>query len=210
MSLGIDEKKQELETIVPEYNSKNPIIKWLFLKRIWYAISQVRDLPKNAAVLDAWCGDGRLLQDLSALDFKDLYGIDFNENVLQLNIQNAQIICGDLHGTWYKDEQFDAIIILDTLEHIEDVSNVIKELFRILKKDGIVITSLPTENIFYKIGRLLLKGTTSMQEGPWTGIHYHTADQLHTYIQKEFTCVKKHYLPWFPPFNLFNMFTYKK
>jgi len=210
MAINIDEKRQKLETIVPEYISGSSLIKWLFLKRISYSINQVKYLKKDLAILDAGCGDWRVIKDLSKMGFTNLYGIDFNENVVLLNIDNAKVICWDLHSTSYKDNKFDVVIILDTLEHIKDVKNVIKELFRIIKNNWVLITSLPTENIFYKIGRFLLKGTFSMKDGPGTGIHYHTAKQLHTYIKKEFKCIKRYYIPFIPPLNLFNMFTYKK
>lgn len=210
MSKFIDEKNQPLETIVPEYNSKNIIIRWLFLKRINYAFNQLNKNKKNICILDAGCGDGILIKKLSKHNFSNLYGIDFNENVESLKIDNANIICGDLNKTIYEDNQFDIIFILDTLEHIKDVSKVIVELHRILKEDGIIITSLPTENIFYKLGRLILKGTTKMDEGPGTGIHYHTANELDKYISDKFSKIKTKFIPFFPPFNLFNMINYKK
>jgi len=55
---------------------------------------------------------------------------------------------------------------LDVLEHFQDLKEPVKEIARILKKDGFLVTSLPTENFFYKLGRFLTTGTTSMEKGP--------------------------------------------
>jgi 2-polyprenyl-3-methyl-5-hydroxy-6-metoxy-1,4-benzoquinol methylase len=50
-------------------------------------------------------------------------------------------------------ESFDCIIALDVLEHIEDLSEFVALAQRVLKKDGFVVVSGPTENILYQIGR---------------------------------------------------------
>jgi 2-polyprenyl-3-methyl-5-hydroxy-6-metoxy-1,4-benzoquinol methylase len=48
---------------------------------------------------------------------------------------------------------FDYIIALDVLEHIENLEETILLLHKLLKKNGEVIISGPTENFVYKIGR---------------------------------------------------------
>jgi 2-polyprenyl-3-methyl-5-hydroxy-6-metoxy-1,4-benzoquinol methylase len=50
-------------------------------------------------------------------------------------------------------ESFDCIVALDVLEHIEDLTEFIVLANRVLKKNGCVVVSGPTENILYQIGR---------------------------------------------------------
>ncbi len=206
----LDEKTQPLATIVPEYESGSRLVKWLFHKRLSWAINavQAKSTHKDIAILDAGCGNGIWLKKLSKLGYTNLHGIDFNEHVTEITIPHAQFSCGDLAHTGYKDNQFDVIAILDVIEHIPDPTNVIKELKRILKPDGILLASLPTEHAIYKIGRFILKGTFSSKDGPATGVHYHNAKGLHSMLQKQFNAVNIKYLPTLPPFNLFNLCQY--
>jgi SAM-dependent methyltransferase len=50
---------------------------------------------------------------------------------------------------------FDLIIALDVLEHVRDLPRTLNELLALLKPNGQLIVSGPTENILYQIGRKL-------------------------------------------------------
>lgn len=204
MSIFLDEKKQTLDSIVPEYQSKNPFIQWIFTHRLAWAVNQCGD-DKNISVLDAGCGDGRVAKMLSEKGYIRITGIDFNENVTQLSVPNAEFLCEDLTKTTFQDNTFDVIIILDVLEHFENLNPPLVELRRILRPGGKLLVSMPTENIIYKIGRFILKWTFSMEEGPWTGIHYHGAKGLSREIEKFFTKKTRTFHPFFPPFDLFHL-----
>lgn len=208
----LDEKTQPLETIVPEYESGSRLVKWLFHKRVNWAtkMTQKKSNRKDIAILDAGCGNGIWIKKLAELGYTNLHCIDFNEHVTEIIVPNAQFRCGDLAKTGYLDEQFDVIAILDVIEHIPDPTNVIKELKRILKPNGIILASLPTEHALYKLGRFILKGTFSSEDGPATGVHYHNAKDLDKRLQKHFQLITSKYVPTFPPFNLFNLKTYCK
>lgn len=203
MTTLLDEKKQTLESIVPEYESKNPLIQWIFTKRLTWAVKQCK--TPDEAILDAGCGDGRVVEMLSKAWFTNITGIDFNENVTSLTVEHARFLCEDLTKTTFEDNTFDTIIILDVLEHFEHLEAPLGELKRILKPGGKLIVSMPTENIIYKIGRFLLKGTFSMVEWPGTGIHYHGATGLSKEIEKFFTKTSRTFHPFFPPFDLFHL-----
>ena len=206
----LDEKKQPLETIVPEYESESRLVKWLFHKRLNWAtkMTQNKDPHNDIAVLDAGCGNGIWLKKLAERGYTNLNGIDFNEHVTEIDIPHAQFRCGDLAHTGYSDRQFDVIAILDVIEHIPDPTSVIKELKRILKPNGILLASLPTEHAIYKLGRFILKGTFSSEDGPATGVHYHNAKSLHEMLRKEFKSKSIKFLPFLPPLNLFNLRSY--
>jgi SAM-dependent methyltransferase len=50
-------------------------------------------------------------------------------------------------------KSFDLIIALDVLEHVHDLPGTLNELLALLKPDGQLIVSGPTENILYHLGR---------------------------------------------------------
>jgi 2-polyprenyl-3-methyl-5-hydroxy-6-metoxy-1,4-benzoquinol methylase len=207
---ALDEKTQSLESIVPEYESGSRLVKWLFHKRLAWATKQVQKhtAKKDIAILDAGCGNGIWIKKLAEQGYTNLHGIDFNEHVVEIGIPGAQFKCGDLAQTGYKDQQFDVIAILDVIEHIPDPTNVIIELKRILKPNGILLASLPTEHAIYKLGRFILKGTFSSEDGPATGVHYHNAKGLHKMLKTQFKPKSIKYLPLLPPCNLFNLRSY--
>src|SRR6478672_3807872 len=45
-------------------------------------------------------------------------------------------IVGDIHNLPFADESIDAVICLAVLEHVEDPIKAMKEIYRVLKKDG--------------------------------------------------------------------------
>lgn len=102
--------------------------------------------------LDVGCGDGYIASQF-VNKFKT-YGIDISE--VALKEANAKgIITQQLDANKielpFEDEFFDNISCLDILEHIIDPIAFTKEIYRILKKDGIFIVSVP--NILNIINR---------------------------------------------------------
>jgi SAM-dependent methyltransferase len=158
--------------IVPEYNSAFWPVRHLFHQRLRTALQFTH--WKGGRVLDAGCGSALLLKLLSARIPRDkLFGIDLNENLPRVLKSGAFVVMqADIRHTPFASGFFEVVYCLDILEHIEDLPNALRELRRILKPSGVLIVSIPMENIFYKLCRLILKGTVSSDEGPSAGKHY--------------------------------------
>lgn len=97
-------------------------------------------LFKDALVLDAGCGWGRGTKIL-AEKFK-VIGVDLSKNLLKYAKRyapKAKFQYGDILNTGFKNETFDGIWCHVVLIHLEkeDIPSVLKEFYRILKKDGI-------------------------------------------------------------------------
>uniref|UniRef100_A0A832G7H4 Class I SAM-dependent methyltransferase n=1 Tax=Ignavibacterium album TaxID=591197 RepID=A0A832G7H4_9BACT len=60
----------------------------------------------------------------------------------------------------FKDESFDAVISLATLEHIIDIDHHMNEIRRILKKDGDLFLSVPNYSGIHFVIPFILKGKT--------------------------------------------------
>ena len=82
------------------------------------------------------CGDGVeaaiLAQQLKA----EVTGIDIEDNFEKDASQIAQLQKGNAMSLDFKDESFDFVFSYHALEHIENPSKAIKEIHRVLKKDG--------------------------------------------------------------------------
>jgi len=58
----------------------------------------------------------------------------------------------DAHALPFPTRTFDAVFCLETLEHVEDPTQVASEIHRVLKDDGYAVILVPNENILFRIG----------------------------------------------------------
>jgi ubiquinone/menaquinone biosynthesis C-methylase UbiE len=158
------EKNLTLEEIVPDYTNSSFILRKYCWNRLYESINICKPLIKNKMkILDAGCGSGnllKLLEEKISLD-NNLYGLDYNKNINQINLSFTRLIRGDLRNLPFKEEVFDIIFCLDVLEHIKEVNKAIDEVKRILKKEGYIIVCQPIEGLIYKAVKFLLKGQIS-------------------------------------------------
>jgi len=118
---------------------------------------------KRLKILDCGCGDGGLLKKL-AQNFKInknyLYGIDQSKVAInKLKKQGFKNVkASNLESIPYKSNYFDIIVLAEVIEHLRDKDKVILEVYRCLKKDGLLIISFPNYlNLPWLILRLLAK-----------------------------------------------------
>ena len=107
-----------------------------------YLGDQVIDGKIN--ILDLGCGPGSLLDTLRNTD-ACLTGIDISIKALEICKEKGfnRLICSDTTSIPVKDNVFDAIFIIDVLEHVENDLDVVRELRRILKPGGFVCITVP-------------------------------------------------------------------
>ncbi|MEK7084831.1 MAG: class I SAM-dependent methyltransferase [Patescibacteria group bacterium] len=202
-----------LQEIVPEYASKNPLVRWLFRKRLRVA-REFLEQSGAEAVIDIGCGNGAFLREITASGkpYDELWGVDLNPAVVSLTaaLPAVHFAVRDLLDTQFPSQKFDAIVSLDTLEHIENLAPALQEFRRIVKKGGSLIISEPVESWWYKTLRFVLKGTYSHEHGPGAGVHYHTARSVDRIVQTQgFSLVKRVKLPCGFPFDLFHVSWYR-
>lgn len=206
----------KLKEIVPEYHSKNIFIRSLFFKRLEVAIKLARPkLERNESlrVIDLGCGEGVLLKLLEEnLKNVETFGIDINPNILKLNkFLRANIKVADITDTGFPDNFFDIVFCLDVLEHFENLEQPISEIKRILKPNGLLVVSLPSENWFYKLGRFFSKGTISEKKGPCSSPHFGNAKTIENFLcSNELEIVKKIFLPNISFLALFHIISLRK
>lgn len=89
-----------------------------------------------------------------------------------------------------KPGNFAALFALDALEHNEDVPALVAQLVPLLRPDGVLILSGPTESSFYKFGRRL---------AGFSG-HYHHSNvyDIEAIVSKHCTMLEARRVPFFP------------
>jgi malonyl-CoA O-methyltransferase len=94
----------------------------------------------NKKVIDIGCGKGRYLRVLdSKFSNAELYGVDISEEMLLHCPEKAITQSGTLLNIGYPDEYFDFVYCVEALEHALRIEPAVKEITRILKKEGKII-----------------------------------------------------------------------
>ncbi|HKJ24316.1 MAG TPA: methyltransferase domain-containing protein, partial [Myxococcota bacterium] len=78
---------------------------------------------------------------------------------------------GPLEAHAFPEGHFDTVVAADVLEHFPDARGVAAEIARVLRQDGELLVSLPSENRFYELGRAAV-GYTKPED------HYHEGEAV--------------------------------
>lgn len=128
--------------------------KHLLEENPWYT----KFINKNDTVLDLGCGNGQSIIKSSRF-CKSIIGIEFNTEILktadfslkQKQIRNAALKKGNLEEALpFKSNQFDKVIFLDVLEHLNNRDLILKEIRRVLKFKKILILGVPNSQTSWK------------------------------------------------------------
>ena len=111
--------------------------------------------PVDGLVLDIGCHGGTFTNViLSKIGTKKIYGIDISYSAIEYakkKIPDGHFKVADAVNLPFKNNFFDTVLCLEVLEHVDDPSKVVDEIYRVLKKDGYVIILVPTDNRLFKI-----------------------------------------------------------
>jgi len=109
-------------------------------------------------ILDVGCGTGNTVKYLRSLG-KEIIGITFSPLEIQQAklVNNIDIQLMEMHRLDFKDEEFDAVISWDNLEHAIAPYIALSEMKRVVRKDGKLLIFIPdlkwleNENHFYQL-----------------------------------------------------------
>jgi len=112
--------------------------------------------------IDLGCSGNSILEFLDNIKNKSLFdiaSIPLNQYISKkvtnspsiLKRDNLHPLCGDITKLPYRNNSFDILFALDTLEHIRDDKLAISEISRILKKGGLAFITVPHRENYYKI-----------------------------------------------------------
>jgi 2-polyprenyl-3-methyl-5-hydroxy-6-metoxy-1,4-benzoquinol methylase len=98
-------------------------------------------------VADIGCGPGFVLKALSSMkSIEALYGVDFSQSSIKRcrgAFPGGIFLMGDIYHLACPNDAFDVVICMETLEHLERAPEAIRELFRVCRKGGHVIITVP-------------------------------------------------------------------
>ena len=101
-------------------------------------------VEKNQTILDVGCGYGRTLKELYNYGYKNLIGIDFSKGMIERGrreLPNVDFRIKENSKIDMPDNSVDAVILFAVLTCIiknEEQEELISEIYRILKPNGII------------------------------------------------------------------------
>lgn len=106
---------------------------------------------KGKKVLDVGCGDGKFTSALTSRAV-EVQGIDLSKRAILFAknlVRKATFLVVDASHLCFKNETFDIITCLDVMEHLpeNERERTIREVYRVIKKKGILIFSVPSKNM---------------------------------------------------------------
>lgn len=140
-----------LERIIPEFLEKGESTGLKTLKihieRYEFAGQNI----KKGKILDIACGVGygsTILLKENANEIEQIIGVDISKEAIEYankKYKNEKTVFVKKNAFQYTSEnQFDTIISLETIEHLQSPQKFIYHLKSLLKDDGIIIASVPT------------------------------------------------------------------
>ena len=123
----------------------------------------IRQYRKSGRLLDVGCAYGLLVNEASK--HFESYGIDISRFAVKKSKKHCKgnISRASAVSLPFKDESFDAITLVDTLEHVSDYDKCLKDIARALRKGGILLLQLPNPLIWAHIcARIGLEDETHM------------------------------------------------
>ncbi len=118
-------------------------------------LSTIRAHTKEKGIiLEAGCGCGQFVH-LIKKEGKDVIGLDFDKTTLssiRKKLPALTLLCGDIRMLPLKEQTVSTYVSLGVLEHFEEgPEHALQEVGRILKKDGLLICSVPYHNFVRRI-----------------------------------------------------------
>jgi ubiquinone biosynthesis O-methyltransferase len=112
-------------------------------------IDELSEGIQGKRVLDLGCGYGFRTMGIAKKGADHIIGIDEDNTRIregqlfaeQQHINNIEFTVMDAERTEFDDESFDIVIADEMIHHVKNLPGLIKEMQRILKKDGITIIS---------------------------------------------------------------------
>ncbi|MBU2575014.1 MAG: class I SAM-dependent methyltransferase [Elusimicrobia bacterium] len=99
----------------------------------------------SGTMLDIGCGTGEFLKIMKAGGWETA-GVDPSEERNKRSTDDNKIYSADLMEIKFGEQSFDVITLWQVLEHLPDPDRYLAETHRLLKKDGILVLSVPNIN----------------------------------------------------------------
>lgn len=180
-----------------KYESANIIARLLMKGYLRIFDQQIAELtPKT--VLEVGCGEGYITHRLANRHKTTLtFAIDLSLDILRqasAQCSESNFACASAYNLPFQDRNFDLVVCVETLEHLEEPHLALGEIERVCKR--YILVSVPQEPIWRMLN--LARGTYIEHWGNTPGHVQHWSVRQFVSLLKEHVCVLRVVtpLPW--------------
>lgn len=194
------ELKKIWAQVPPDYYQKG--ISENFLRRYWHT-QKLLTLKKLVAkndlkkILDVGCASGRMTNEISKIFPKaKITGVDVYSKAINFgrhNYSHIKFLVADAHKLPFKDKTFDLIVCYETIEHVIEPTQILREIRRVMDGSGQAIIAMDSGNLMFRIVWWIWEKTAGKV---WQGAHLHPFkhEELENAIKKSgLKILKKHF-----------------
>ena len=120
--------------------------------------------PRNAKIVELFCGRGSGLKALHQLGFSEVEGIDLSPSLAAAYAGPGKILVGDCRCLPFENASKDILIVQGGLHHLpvlpDDLDRVLNEAARVLRKDGLLVVVEPWATLFLSLSHALCRSRT--------------------------------------------------
>ena len=147
------------EMAIPSYLHWNRAVRWIIRQRL-QLIANLLKQKDVRSFLDFGCGLGILCEEM-ANSCTEIYAADLflgpaRTLIRMRGLRNVQAVEVSRLDASIPKQSLDSVVAADVLEHVDDVVKYLTLFSRLLKPDGILCLSGPTENVIYKLCRAIV------------------------------------------------------
>jgi SAM-dependent methyltransferase len=134
----------------------------------------LENLPgKNARILEAGAGTGRVLRFLVDRGYENVVGIELNNAAVEefnRRFPELQMLQGDILAMPFASESFDVVLSYGVVEHFQTLGPVppLRAMHDVLPPGGLAIVTVPSANVLRRIGdaKHALRNRLRLRENP--------------------------------------------
>jgi ubiquinone/menaquinone biosynthesis C-methylase UbiE len=126
--------------------------------------------PRDAKIVELFCGRGSGLRALHQLGFNEVEGIDLSPSLAAAYAGPGKILVGDCRQLPFENASQDILIVQGGLHHLpllpDDLDRALAEGTRVLSEDGLLVVVEPWATPFLSLSHALCRSRTIRMLSP--------------------------------------------
>jgi ubiquinone/menaquinone biosynthesis C-methylase UbiE len=125
-----------------------------FIARRAEKMAKIADLDDESTILEVGCGTGIYSTHWIKSSIK-FYGLDISRGMLRraatkIDSDKTLFVEADAEHLPFSDASFDAVLSVNAIEHLDDISMALKEMKQVCRDGGKIVLSVPNGNFSAK------------------------------------------------------------